>query len=29
MDRKAAKEPLHIEGWLDRSADIVARGKGA
>jgi len=27
MDRKAAKELLHIEGWLDRSAEIVARGK--
>ena len=27
MGRKAAKELLHIEGWLDRSAEIVARGK--
>lgn len=27
MDRKAAKELLHIEGWLDRSAEIVVRGK--
>ena len=29
MDRKAAKELLHIEGWLDRSAEIVERGKHA
>ncbi len=29
MDRKAAKELLHIEGRLGRSAEIVARGKGA
>src|SRR5450756_1202961 len=29
MDRKAAKELLHIDGWLDRSAEIVARGKDA
>jgi hypothetical protein len=29
MDRKAAKELLHIEGWLDRSAQIVERGKDA
>lgn len=28
MDRKAAKELLHIEGWLERSSEIVARGKG-
>jgi hypothetical protein len=27
MDRKAAKELLHIEGWLDRSVQIVERGK--
>jgi uncharacterized protein with HEPN domain len=27
MSRKAAKELVHIEGWLDRSAEIVARGK--
>jgi len=26
MVRKAAKELLHIEGWLDRSSEIVARG---
>jgi hypothetical protein len=29
MDRKAAKELLHIDGWLDRSAQIVERGKDA
>jgi len=29
MDRAAAKELLHIEGWLDRSARIVERGKDA
>jgi hypothetical protein len=29
MDRKAAKELLHIGGWLDRSAEIVERGKDA
>lgn len=27
MDRAAAKELLHIDGWLDRSAQIVERGK--
>lgn len=27
MDRKAAKELLHIEGWLDRAGEIVRRGK--
>lgn len=27
MSRNAAKELLHIEGWLDRSAETVARGK--
>jgi hypothetical protein len=27
MDRAAAKELLHIEGWLERSAQIVERGK--
>lgn len=27
MDRRAAKELMHIDGWLDRSAEIVARGK--
>ena len=29
MDLKAAKELLHIEGWLDRAAEIVVRGKDA
>ena len=29
MDRAAAKQLLHIEGWLDRSAQIVQRGKDA
>ena len=29
MDRKAAKELLHIDGWLDRSAEIVELGKDA
>ncbi len=29
IDRKAAKELLHIDGWLSRSAEIVGRGKDA
>ncbi len=29
MDRKAVKELLHIEGWLARAAEIIARGKDA
>lgn len=29
MDRSAAKELLHIEAWLSRVADIVARGERA
>ena len=29
MDRRAAKELLHIEGWLDRAGEIVGRGKDA
>ena len=29
MDRKAAKELLHIRGWLERVEEIIARGKGA
>ena len=29
MDRKAAKELLHIDGWLERSAQMVGRGKDA
>ncbi len=27
MDRKAAKELLHIQGWLGRVEEIVRRGK--
>ena len=27
MDRRAAKELLHIHGWLLRAGDVVARGK--
>ena len=29
MDRKAAKELLHIQGWLERVDEIVERGKDA
>lgn len=29
MDRKAAKELQHIEGWLARAGGVVARGKHA
>jgi|SRR5674476_390378 len=29
MDRRTAKELLHIKGWLDRVGEIVERGKGA
>jgi len=29
MDRNAAKELLHVEGWLDRVDVIVGRGKAA
>ncbi|MBA3021774.1 HepT-like ribonuclease domain-containing protein [Propionicimonas sp.] len=29
MNRKAAKELLHIEGWLVRAGEVVARGKDA
>lgn len=29
MDRKAAKELLHIQGWLERVDEVVARGKDA
>lgn len=29
MDRKAAKELLHIHAWLARGQEIVARGKVA
>lgn len=27
MDRKVAKELLHIQGWLDRVDEVVARGE--
>ena len=27
MDRKAAKELLHIRGWLERVEWIIERGK--
>ena len=27
MDRKAAKELLHIKGWLERVDEITERGK--
>ena len=29
MDRRAAKELLHIKGWLGRVHEIVARGEDA
>lgn len=29
MERNAAKELLHIQGWLDRVDEIVERGKDA
>jgi uncharacterized protein with HEPN domain len=29
MDRKAAKELLHVQGWLERVGEIVQRGKDA
>lgn len=29
MERKAAKELLHIHGWLDRVDEIVERGRDA
>lgn len=29
MDRKAAKELLHIQGWLDRVEEILAKGEEA
>ncbi len=29
MDRKAAKELLHIQGWLERVDEILAKGKNA
>jgi uncharacterized protein with HEPN domain len=29
MDRRAAKELLHIKGWLERVDEIIAKGKDA
>lgn len=29
MDRKAAKELLHIQGWLKRVDEILAKGRAA
>lgn len=29
MERRAAKELLHIQGWLDRVDEILERGKDA
>lgn len=29
MDRKVAKELLHVRDWLDRARDVVARGQEA
>ena len=29
MERKAAKELLHVQGWLERVDEIVERGKDA
>lgn len=29
MERRPAKELLHIQGWLDRVDEIVERGKDA
>jgi uncharacterized protein with HEPN domain len=29
MDRKAAKELLHIQGWLERVDEVIERGKDA
>lgn len=29
MDRKATKELLHIQGWLERIDEIIQRGKEA
>lgn len=29
MDRKAAKELIHIQDWLERVEEILDRGKGA
>lgn len=29
MDRRAAKELLHIQGWMERVDEILARGMEA
>lgn len=29
MDRKAAKELIHIEGWLERVDEVTRRGEDA
>ncbi len=29
MDRKAAKELLHLQGWFQRVEEIVKRGQDA
>ena len=29
MDRKAAKELIHIQAWLERVGEIIQRGKAA
>ena len=29
MDRRAAKELLHIQGWLDRVEQFLGRGEDA
>lgn len=29
MERRAAKELLHVQGWLDRVDEIVERGRNA
>lgn len=29
MERKAVKELVHIQGWLDRVDEIVERGRDA
>jgi len=29
MDRKVAKDLLHVRDWLDRARDIVSRGQDA
>ena len=29
MDRKVAKELLHVEGWMSRIGAVIAKGKDA